>query len=105
MEFRKIVMITLYTKQKKRYRRTEHLLDSVGKVRVGCFKTTACILSIVKQVNSPGGMQETSVRAWCTGNTQRNGVEREVGGGLGMENTCNSMADWCQCMTKPTAML
>ena len=37
--------------------------------------------------------------------TQRNQVEREVGGGIGMGNTCNSMADSCQCMTKPTEML
>ena len=46
-----------------------------------------------------------SVQAWCTGKTQRNRVEREVGGRIGMGNTCNSMADSCQCMTKPTAML
>ena len=32
-------------------------------------------------------------------------VGREVGVGIGMGNTCNSMADSCQCMTKPTAML
>ena len=25
---------------------------------------------------------------------------REVGGGIGMGNTCKSMADSCQCMTK-----
>ena len=25
--------------------------------------------------------------------------------GIGMGNTCSSMADSCQCMTKPTAML
>ena len=36
-----------------------------------------------------------------TGKTQRNHVEREVGGGIGMGNTCNSMADSCQCMTNP----
>ncbi|KAB0387426.1 hypothetical protein FD755_002382 [Muntiacus reevesi] len=29
------------------------------------------------------------LRAWCTGKTQRNRVEREVGGGIGMGNTCN----------------
>ena len=51
------------------------------KVRVGCFERTACILSRVKQITSPGGMHETSARAWCTGKTQRNRVEREVGGG------------------------
>ena len=32
-------------------------------------------------------------------------VEREVGGGIGMGNTCKSMADSCQCMTKPTTIL
>ena len=26
-------------------------------------------------------------------------------GRIGMGNTCNSMADSCQCMTKPTEML
>ena len=41
----------------------------------------------------------------CTGKTQRDWVEREVGGGIGMGNTCNSMADSCQCMTKPTTIL
>ena len=50
-------------------------------------------------------MHETSVRAWCTGKTQRNRVEREVGGGIRMGNTCKSMDDSCQCMTKPIAML
>ena len=72
---------------------------------MGCFKRTACILSIVKQITSPGGMHETSARAWCTRKTQRNQVEREVGGEVRMRNTCTSMADSCQCMTKPTAML
>ena len=54
-----------------------------------------CILSTVKQITSPGWMHEKSARAWCTGKTQRNRVEREVGGGIGMGNTCNSMADSC----------
>ena len=26
---------------------------------------------------------------------------RDVGGGIGMGNTCKSMADSCQCMAKP----
>ena len=51
---------------------------------MGCFERTACILSIVKQITSPGGMHETSAGAWCTGKTQRGRVEREVGGGIGM---------------------
>ena len=53
----------------------------------------------------PGWMHETSARGWCTGKTQRDRVEREVGGGIGIGNTCNSMADSCQCMTKPTTIL
>ena len=31
-------------------------------------------------------------------------MEREVGGGNGMGNTCKSMADSCQCMTKTTTI-
>ena len=67
---------------------------------MGCFERTACILSIVKQITSPGGKHETSARAWCTGKTQRDRVEKEVGGGIRMGNTCISMADSCQCMAK-----
>ena len=77
------------------------------KARVGSFKRTASklILSRVKQITSPGWMHETSARTWCTGKTQRDRVEREVGGGIGMGNTCISMADSCQCMTKTTTIL
>ena len=103
-----MVMITLYAKQKKRYTCTEQLLDSVGEGEGGMFPENSietCVLSRGKQITSPGWMHETSARAWCTGKTQSNRVEREVGGRIGMGNTCNSMADSCQCMTKPTAML
>ena len=56
-------------------------------------------------ITSPGWMHETSARAWYTGETQRNRVEREVVGGIRMGNTCKSMADSCQCMTKTTTIL
>ena len=84
------------------------LLDSVGEGEGGMFRENSietCILSRVEQITSPDGMHETSARAWCTGKTQRNQVEREVGGWIGMGNTCKSMADSCQCMTKPTTIL
>ena len=45
-------------------------------------------------------MHETSAQGWCTGKTQRDRVEREVGGGIGMGNTCKSKADSCQCTAK-----
>ena len=84
------------------------LLDSVGEGKGGMFRENSietCMLSRVKQITSPGGMHETSARAWCTGRTQRDRVEREVGGGIGMGNTCKSRADSCQCMTKTTTIL
>ena len=84
------------------------LLDSVGEGESGMFRKISietCILSRVKQITSPGWMHETSAQAWCTGKTQRNWVEREVGEGIGMGNTCKSMADSCQCMTKTTTIL
>ena len=59
----------------------------------------------MKQITSPGWMHETSAWTWCTGKTQRDRVEREVGGGIGMGNKCISMADSCQCMTKTTTIL
>ena len=45
---------------------------------------------------------QTSARTWCTGKTQRERVEREVGVGIGMGNTCKPMAVSFQCMTKST---
>ena len=64
------------------------------KARVGCSERIA-----LKQVF------ETSAQGWCTGKTQRDGMEREAGGGIGMGNACKSMADSCQCMTKTTTIL
>ena len=81
------------------------LLDSVGEGEGGMFQENSietCILSRVKQITSPGWMHETSARTWCTGKTQRERVERVVGGGIGMGNTCKPMAVSFQCMTKST---
>ena len=107
VEFRKMVMITLCkTEKETQMYRTDFW--TLGEVEDGMFRENSietCILSRVKQITSPGWMYETSAPAWCTGKTQRDGVEREVGGGIGMGNTCKSMAYSCQCMTKTTAML
>ena len=85
------------------------LLDSMGEGEGGMFQENSiktCILSRVKQITSPGWMHETSAQAWCTGKTQRDRVEgAEVGGGIRMGNTCKSMADSFQCMTKHTTIL
>ena len=84
------------------------LLDSVGEGEGEMFRENSIetgILSRVKQITSPGWMHETSVQGWCTGMTQRDGIEREAGGEIGMGSTCKSMADSCQCMAKTTTIL
>ena len=84
------------------------LLDSVGEGKGEIFQENSiktCILSRVKQITSPGWMHGTSAWTWCTGKTQRDQAEREVGGGIVMENACKTMADSCQCMTKTTTIL
>ena len=77
----------------------------MGEGEGGMFQENSietCILSRVKQITSPGWMHETSARTWYTGKTWRERVEREVGGGIGMGNTCKPMAVSFQCMTKFT---
>ena len=84
------------------------LLDPVGEGEGGMFRENSietCILSRVKQITSPVWMHETSAQAWCTGKSQKDGVDREVGEGIRMGDTCKSMADSRQCMTKPTTIL
>ena len=84
------------------------LLDSVGEGKGGMFQENSietCMLSRVKQITSPGWMHETNAWTWCTGKTQRDQAERAVGAGIGMGNTCKTMADYCHCMTKTTTIL
>ena len=83
-------------------------LDSVGEGEGGMFQENSiktCMLSRVKHITSPGWMHDTRARAWCTGKTLWDWAEWEVGGGIGMGNTCKSMADSFQCMTKSTTIL
>ena len=106
MEFRKMLMITLYvehTPKKETQYLQNSLLDAVGEGEGGMFQENSiktCILSRVKQITNPGWMHETSAWTWCTGKTQRDRMEREVGEGIGMGNTCKPMTVSFQCMTK-----
>ena len=76
------------------------LLDSVGEGDCGMFLENSietCILSIVKQITSPGWMHETNARGWCTGKNQRERVEREVGGegdNPGLHHWMASLTRW-----------
>ena len=85
--------------------------DAISKKRTGnspfhqdpsSQRTKDSLISIYDFSSKPA---LTSAQTWCTGKTQRDWVEREVGEGIGMGNTCKSIADSCQCMTKITTIL
>ena len=57
----------------------ENRKDNLKNSSVGCMR----------QVLGPGAL----------------GKPRGMGGGIGMGNTCKSMPDSCQCMTKTTTLL
>ena len=62
MEFRKMVMITLYVRQQKRHRCIEQTLDSVGEGEGGMIwenSIETCILSCKKRIASLGSIQDT----------------------------------------------
>ena len=63
--------------------------------------TETCTLSYVKQITSPGSMQDTG----CLGLVHWDdpeGWDGEGGGwGFRMGNTYTPMVDSCQCMAKP----
>ena len=42
--------------------------------------TEMCIISYMKQIASPGSIQDA--QGWCTGMTWKDGMGREVGGGV-----------------------
>ena len=79
------------------------LLDSVGEGEGGMFQENSietCILSRVKQITAQVGCSD--LVHW----EDPEGSGGEGGGrGIGMGNTCISMADSCQCMTKTTTIL
>ena len=67
-------------------RKTMTNLDSIIKSRDITLLTKVCLVK-------------------SSGKTQKNGMGREVGGGIRMGNTCKSVADSCQCMAKTTTIL
>ena len=77
MEFRKMLMITLYAKQKKRHTGTEHFWTLWEKARVGCFKRTEskhvyylgwnrppAQAACMRQVLGPGALGRPSGNGW-----------------------------------------
>ena len=69
MEFRKMVMMTLYARQQKRHRCIDQSFGLCGRRRGWDDlenSTEPCILPYVKQIASPGWMHETG-RSGCPG--------------------------------------
>ena len=68
MEFRKMVMITLYGRQQKRHRCTEQSFGLCGGGEGGRMiwenGIETCIISYKKQIASPGSMQDTERVHW-----------------------------------------
>ena len=99
MEFRKMVMITLYVRQQKRHRCIEQSFGLCGRGRGRWFGRMA-LKHVWYHIRN-----ESPIQVWCriqdTGMTQRDGMGREVGGGFRMGNTCTPVADSCWCMAKP----
>ena len=96
MEFRKMVMITLYVTQQKKHRCIEQSFGLCGEEEGGMIWENGietCIISYKKRIVSPGSIQDAW--GWCTGMTQRDGMGREVGGGFRMGNTCTPVVDSC----------
>ena len=62
MEFRKMVMITLYARQQKRHRCIEQSFGLCGREGGGMIwenSLKTCIISYKKRIASPGSMQDT----------------------------------------------
>ena len=96
MEFRKMVMTTLYARQQIDTDVQNSPLDSLGEGEGGLVwgnVMETCIISYKKRIASPGLIQDAW--GWCTRMTQRDGTGKEVGGWFRMGNTCTPVEDSC----------
>ena len=78
-------------------------MDSVGEGEGGKIWENGietCIISYMKRVSSPGSMHNTGCLGLVHWTTQRDGMEREEGGGFRMGNTCIPVADSFQYFAK-----
>ena len=87
MEFRKIVMITLYVRQQKRHRSIEQSFGLCGRGQGWVIWENGietCIISYVKQIARPGLMHNTG----CSGLVRWNDPEGSYGegGGRGVQD-------------------
>ena len=83
MEFRKMIIMTLYARQQKRHRCEEQTYGLCEKVRVGWFERIA-LKHVCYHMWNRWPVQvwcmKLSTQSQCTGTTQSDGMGREVGG-------------------------
>ena len=104
MEFRKVVMMTLYARQQKRHRCTEQTFDSVGEGEGGMIWENGietCIISYMKWIASPGSMHDTGYLGLVHWDDPEGWYGEGGGRGFRMGNTCIPVVDTCWCMAKP----
>ena len=108
MEFRKMVMMTLYARQQKRHRYKEQTFGLWEKVRVRWFAIIA-LKHVYYHIRNRWPVQlrcmKQGTQRQCTRTPQRDGMGMEQGRGFGMGDTCTPVADSCQCMAKATTIL
>ena len=106
MEFKKIVMITLYAKQKRRHSCAEQTFGFCGR-RLGWDVSREQHQNMYIIKGETDHQPRLEARDKCSGLVHWEDPEGwdGEGGGIGMENTCKSMAGSCQCMAKTTTIL
>ena len=67
------------------------------------YLTIVLALSTVIGAESATFMRQ-GAQGRCTGMNLRDGMQREVGGGFRMGDTCPPMADSCECLAKTTTI-
>ena len=105
MEFRNMVSITLYARQQKRHRCIEQSFGLCGRGQVwddlGEWHWNMYIIICEMNHQSRFDAWDRVLGAGCTGMTQRDCMQREVGRVFRMGSACTPGADSCQCMAKP----
>ena len=87
IEFRKMLMMTLYARQQKRHRYKKQTFGLWEKATVGSFERIA-LKHVYYHMRNRSPVQvrssKQSTQSQYTGTTQRDGMGREVGVGFGM---------------------
>ena len=102
-------MITLHAKQKKRHRCTEQTFGLCGRRRWwDVLREQHWNMYIIYSETDHQPRLDAWDKSSCLmhwEDPEKSGGKGCGGGGIVMGNTCKSMADSCQCMTKPTTIL